>query len=449
MRPPLRPLYAGAVALARGLAAVSGGNAGPVSANKVWRSIQARHGLVARWQARAAAVRDASRPLVWLHAPSVGEGLQARPVAHALREVMPEAQLAYSFFSPSAEHFAESIGADLTGYLPFDAAADADALLDALRPSVLVFVKLDVWPVLVERAVRRGVPVMMLSATLAESSGRRGPWSRALLHDAYAAMAAVGVIDATHGARLAELGVPRTRLHHTGDTRFDQVSQRAERVDHASRVLAATRSDRPTLVAGSTWPTDEAVLLPAWEQLRRELPSARLIIAPHEPTPAHLAPLDEWATRAGVRAATLAELEARASEAHDTAPDADVVIVDRMGVLGDLYAHAQVAYVGGGFHRAGLHSAIEPAAFGAPVLFGPGYSMSREAELLLQAGGARSVRDRDALAAALAHWLRHPASRQVAGMAARAVVTRERGATARSAELVLDVLRRGREAPAR
>lgn len=453
MRPPLRPLYAGAVALARGLAAVSGGTTGPVSTNKLWRSIQARHGLVAQWQARAAAVRDTARPLVWLHAPSVGEGLQARPVAHALREAMPEAQLAYSFFSPSAERFAESIGADLTGYLPFDAAADADALLDALRPSVLVFVKLDVWPVLVERAVRRGVPVMMLSATLAESSGRRAPWSRALLHDAYAAMAAVGVIDATHGDRLAELGVPRARLHHTGDTRFDQVSQRAERVDRASRVLAATRSDRPTLVAGSTWPADEAVLLPAWEQLRRELPSARLIIAPHEPTSAHLLPIVEWAKRAGARAATLAEVEAVAPEARDGAlhgpRDADVVLVDRVGVLGDLYAHAHVAYVGGGFHRAGLHSAIEPAAFGAPVLFGPGYGMSREAALLLDAGGARSVRDRDALAAALGHWLRDPGSRQVDGTAARAVVAHERGATARSVALVLDVLRHGRGAPGR
>lgn len=454
MRALLRPLYAATVAAARAAAAVAGG--GSPSPNKVWRSVQARHDIVARWQRSAAAVRDMARPLVWMHAPSVGEGLQSRPVAHALRAAWPEAQLAYSFFSPSAEKFAASIGADLTGYLPFDSAAHMDALLDALRPSMLVFVKLDVWPVLVERATRRGIPVLMLSATLAESSGRRGMLSRALLHDAYAALSLVGVIDAEHGNRLVELGVPRANIRHTGDTRFDQVWQRAQQLDRTLPHMVATASSRPTLVAGSTWPADEAVLLPAWEQLRTSMPSARIMVAPHEPTAAHVEPLLAWAKRSGLRVATLSEAEAARANAasanaardddagNDKANNADVVVIDRVGVLGDLYAHADVAFVGGGFHGAGLHSAIEPAAFGAPVLFGPGHGMSREAGLLLAAGGARCVHDMAECVSAMRELLQNGQPRRVTGDAAREIVARERGATERSVALLLDALRTDR-----
>lgn len=443
MRAPLRPLYAATVALARSLASAAGDTSN--SSSKLWRSVHARRGIVDRWRSKATAVRDDRRPLVWLHAPSVGEGLQARPVAHALRTLVPDAQQAYSFFSPSAERFATTVGADVTDYLPFDSAADADALLDALRPSVLVFVKLDVWPVLVERAVRRGVPVMMLSATLAERSGRRGGLSRALLHDAYAAMSRVGVIDETHGARLVDLGVPAANIRHTGDTRFDQVWERAQKVDRASSLLMCTASDRPTLVAGSTWPADEAVLLPAWDALRMAVPNARLIIAPHEPTASHLAPIREWSASGTYRSATLSEVEQQAVN------DPDVIVVDRVGVLGDLYAHADVAFVGGGFHKAGLHSAIEPAAFGAPVLFGPGHDMSREAGLLIAAGAACAVADAKSLRDALSDWLGDDAGgedrRTAAGRAAREVVQKELGATARSVELIREVLASSRGLP--
>jgi 3-deoxy-D-manno-octulosonic-acid transferase len=430
MNPLLRPLYVGAVTLARAAALVA-----PDSPNKVWRSLRARRGVLERWRQQAAQTRDTQRPLVWMHAPSVGEGLQARPVAHALREKYPQVQLAYSFFSPSAESFAASIGADLTGYLPFDSAHDADAMLDALRPSVLVFVKLDVWPLLVERAAARGIPVLMLSATLAESSGRHGVLSGALLHDAYAALSRVGAIDADHGARLVELGVRGERIVTTGDTRFDQVWQRAQRVNRRSAPVSITASSRPTVVAGSTWPADEAVLLPAWEQLRKKIPDVRLIIAPHEPTPGHVDPLLRWARAAGFRAATLSDIERVGDERT-----ADVVVVDRVGVLGDLYANANVAYVGGGFHSAGLHSAIEPAAFGAPVVFGPGHQMSREAGLLLQAGGAAEVHDVETMRHTLVRWLRDQTARAEAGHAAQEIVARERGATQRSVALVAEYL---------
>ena len=134
--------------------------------------------------------------------------------------------------------------------------------------------------------------------------------------------------------------------------------------------------------------------------------------------------------------ATLTEAESDAAAAQR-----DVIVVDRVGVLGDLYALANVAFVGGGFHAAGLHSVIEPAAFGAPVLFGPGHDMSREAGLLLAAGGARVVRDAGECAAAMSAWLSEPAARAVAGAAARAFVESELGATERSVRLVQRLMR--------
>jgi 3-deoxy-D-manno-octulosonic-acid transferase len=155
---------------------------------KVWRSLAARRDVRARYAAWAAAARDPARPLLWLHAPSVGEGLQARPVAQLVRQRRPDLQLVYTYFSPSAERFAATVGADFTDYLPFDTAGDARAVLDALRPTALVFNKLDVWPVLAGAAASRGVALGLLSATLAPGSGRRGWPAASLLRPAYAAL---------------------------------------------------------------------------------------------------------------------------------------------------------------------------------------------------------------------------------------------------------------------
>lgn len=425
--------YAAGMAVAD-VAAVLTSTMAPNAEHKVLRSLRARHGVLARWAAQSA-VRDATRPLVWWHAPSVGEGLQARPVAQAARRVHPEWQQAYSFYSPSAESFARSIGAELSDYLPFDRASSADALLHLLTPSALVFAKLDVWPVLVARAKRQRVPVALISATLSEASGRRGLLSSALLHDAYAALDAVGAIDAVNAERLVSLGVRPQVVDVTGDTRFDQVAERAASVNRSSSLLTLLASERETLVAGSTWPADEAPLCAAWEAVRTQRDAQgnppRLIIAPHEPTALHLKPLQHWTARIGARAATLSEIKQRGRS-----DDIDVVIVDRVGVLGELYALAHVAFVGGGFHAAGLHSVIEPAAFGVPVLFGPQYHMSREAGLLLDAGGAFSVSSAQAMRDTLRRLLQISDLRGTAGTQARAVVEAERGATAKSLALV-------------
>jgi 3-deoxy-D-manno-octulosonic-acid transferase len=206
---------------------------------------------------------------------------------------------------------------------------------------------------------------------------------------------------------------------------------RVQALDRSSGLVAALASDRPTLVAGSTWPADERPLLAAWAATQRSVAGARLIIAPHEPTESHLAPIERWAGDRRLRVARLASADA----AH-----ADVVLVDRVGVLGDLYALADVAYVGGGFHAAGLHSVLEPAAFGAPVVFGPRFANSRDARLLIAVGGGVSAETETALAAALGTWFSDGAARAQAGAAAGALEKRGLGAAERSWRLVAGLL---------
>ena len=414
--------YEAAARLAEGLVAVA-----PTGDSKLARTFHRRRGLAARYALWGSKHRDTARPLLWMHAPSIGEGLQARPVLDLVRQRRPEVQLAYTHFSPSAEPFAGALEVDFRDYLPFDSAAAVSRTLDALRPTALVFAKLDVWPRLVSSADARGVAVGMVSATLPANSSRRSGAAAGFLRDAYTRLAAVGAIDADDAGRLVDLGVRPGAIEVTGDTRYDQVWARAASVDRQGPLLTPLASARPTLVAGSTWAADEAQLLAAWLDVRARHPGARLIIAPHEPTTAHLDPIEQWAR---VHALDLARLGAPGSSA------AEVVLVDRVGVLGELYALADIAFVGGGFHRAGLHSVLEPAAYGAPVLFGPYHAGSRDAGLLIAAEGAFAAANAAALSLRLGELLGSAASRQAAGARALEVVRGGLGAAERSYALI-------------
>ena len=420
----LAAVYDAAARLASALAALT-----PRGKHKLVATFATRRGLRARY---AAFPRDDTRSLLWMHAPSVGEGLQARPILELMRARRPDTELAYTYFSPSARAFADALDVDFRDALPFDSARDMRAALDALRPSALVFSKLDVWPTLAREAARRRTALGLVSATLSADSSRRRGMAAALLRDAYAYLDRVGAISSEDADRLVALGVSPQRVTVTGDTRYDQVWARAARAEHDRGALLATlRSERVTLVAGSTWPADERRLLTAWARLAARHRSLRLIIAPHEPTAPHLAPIEAWARGAGLRTARLDV---------PGASNADVLIVDRVGVLGDLYALADVAYVGGGFHAAGLHSVLEPAAFGAPVLFGPRYRGSRDARVLVDADAAVSSVDERALELALERWLTHPAERRAAGDSGRSIVHAGLGAAERSFALVDSLL---------
>ncbi|HEX2718896.1 MAG TPA: glycosyltransferase N-terminal domain-containing protein [Gemmatimonadaceae bacterium] len=428
MHPLLGPLYAAAGAVARSAAAVL-----PAGGGKFRRSLAARRGVIDRFIAWGADAREPDRPLAWVHAPSVGEGLQARPVLSELRARNPSLQLAYTWYSPSAERFAASLPVDFRDVLPFDTRRDSELALAALSPDLLAFSKLDVWPVLSEAAARRGVRLALISATLPAGSSRLRGLAPLFLRDAYASLSAVGTISAEDGDRLVQLGCDASRITVTGDTRFDQVWTRARQADRGGPLLAPLVSDRPTLVAGSTWPSDEKRLLPALLRVRARNRAVRVVLAPHEPRDDHLRAIEDWCRRASLEVARLGSARA---------PGADVVLVERVGVLGELYALADVAFVGGAWHDAGIHSVLEPAAYGAPVAFGPRHGNSREAGLLVAEGGAASAPESEQLAAILGHWLTDRAARVDAGNRAREFVERNLGATGRTVTLLEELLRR-------
>jgi 3-deoxy-D-manno-octulosonic-acid transferase len=217
-----------------------------------------------------------------------------------------------------------------------------------------------------------------------------------------------------------------------GDARFDQVWLRASAADRDSPLLRLFAGFAgATLVAGSTWPADERHLLPAVARVRAEGTALRLVLVPHEPTPEHLT-----ASEAALDALGMAHVRLSDVTAGGAAELPVVVVVDGVGMLGELYALADAAYVGGGFGTAGLHSVLEPAAFGAPVLFGPRHANAREAAELVAAGGAFEVDDGADLAQALRRLLEDAALREEAGRAARGYVEAGLGAAERGAALV-------------
>jgi 3-deoxy-D-manno-octulosonic-acid transferase len=401
---------------------------------KLAQGIRGRRCVLDRMEAWAFTEKDAARPLVWFHAPSVGEGLQARAVVEAFRARRPDAQVVYTFFSPSAERFAMTVPADFIDFLPFDFPGDVLRALELLRPDVLAFSKTDVWPVLTREAKRRGVRLAMLSGTLPASSSRLSGAARALLGPAYARLDRVAAIAPADAERFGALGVPPERRTVMGDARFDQVWTRAAGVDRDAPLLRAVAApDRPVLVAGSTWPPDEERLVSAVRACLDAGRPVKLLLVPHEPTPEHLKETEALLERHELRHARLSAVEAGAAVDH-------AVLVDRVGVLGDLYGAGDLAYVGGGFGTAGLHSVLEPAAFGLPTLFGPRHANAREAAELVEAGGAWAVEDGGALTRRLLELLGDGAARRAAGERARAYVAAGLGAAERGADVVEELL---------
>lgn len=427
-------LYRGASSAARGaLTLLSGVDP------KLARGHRGRVESLDRFAAWARASRDPARPLIWCHAPSVGEGLQAEAVLRRVRTRHPEWQLAYTYFSPSAEALASRLQVDVAGYLPYDLPGPSEALLDVLRPQALVFCKLDLWPELATRAASRGVPVGLIAATVRPRSGRLRWPVRPLLAPGYRSVVAAGAIAEEDASRLAQLGVAPECIQVLGDPRYDSVAERVRAVA-ADDPLLRFGAGAPVLVAGSTWPGDEAVLLGALSQVRTRHPEARLIVVPHEPRPDHLSDIERRAAALGL------PVPVRLSAANGPVP---LLLVDRVGVLAALYGAGPMAYVGGGFHAAGLHSVLEPAAWARPVAFGPRWQESRDAAELRAAGGATAI-GTEAPEAAVAEltaiwlrWLADPGGRTEQGARAWALVQAGLGAADRAAELVESLVNTG------
>jgi len=378
---------------------------------------------------------------IWLHGASAGELLGAAPAIAALRSDRPAA-LVVTHFSPSGRDAVERLSPDLASFAPLDVPARCERAVAGVRPDLLVLAKHDVWPALVGAAVRARVPVCLINAVVGRRSRRLRAPSRSLLRSTYARLSAAGAASGGDLERLVSLGLRPGTGRVTGDASFDLALARADAArapgGAAARLEAALPARPPggaRLIAGSTWPDDEAAILdslgalPATSEARF---AWQAVLVPHRPTGARVEALAGRARAAGHPVARWSRREEIAA-----LPAHGIVLVDEVGFLAELYAAGDAAYVGGGLGRRGLHNVLEPAAAGLPVIFGPRHDR-REARELERAGGGRAC-EPAALSACLTR-LGEAAERARLGRRARGCVEAGSGAAAASADLMASLL---------
>ncbi len=310
---------------------------------------------------------------VWIHASS-GEIEYAKSVVRELKHKYPELPLLVTYFSPSAkrllQHFHE---ADLVMPLPWDSPALAQKFLNFYKPRAGLFARTDVWPTFTTEARKNKIPLLLFAATLSDESSRTKRWARPLTRWAMTRLDHIFAVTAEDERNFKNLS-PRIEVSVGGDTRFDQALHRLREVSKLPTTLQPRDQDF-TFVAGSTWPEDEEVLLPALPDMVSS--GVRVILAPHEVDESHLEDLEQ-------RLAILRLRSQRFSKSSQW-PAHSVLIIDQIGWLADLYRWGNVAFVGGSFKEK-VHSVMEPLAAGLPVLLGPYHTNNREA---LQFQGVR------------------------------------------------------------
>lgn len=368
--------------------------------------------------------RPDSRP-VWVHAASLGEFEQARPLIEMIRKRDPEQHVILTFFSPSGYEVRKNWpGADMVSYLPMDTPANVRRFLDTVRPTMAIFVKYEFWRNYLLELERRAIPTYLISGIF--RSGQLffkpyGRWYRRLLR------CFTALFLQEEGSRLLLKNIGVTNTEVCGDTRFDRVTA----IRQAARplpLLERFAGDAPIFMAGSSWPSDEAVYLP-WLKEQTAASSIKAVIAPHEFDRQRTAKL--ISAFAG-RAVSWTQLEH--AESEDTLRRAlagkSVLVMDCFGLLSSAYRYASMAYVGGGF-GAGIHNINEAAVYGIPVLFGPNNARFVEAAELQDAGGGFQVTSMTEMAATASGLLSDPSAMRKAGHASAEYILSKTGATAR------------------
>jgi 3-deoxy-D-manno-octulosonic-acid transferase len=394
---------------------------------------------------------------VVVHVSSVGEYLQVRPVLRLLRQKAPGVKLVLSYFSPSLEPMVQKgVEAEFATYLPFDRKADMAKFLDTLRPGLIIFSCYDLWPNLIKLAAGRGVKSILINANLAENSGKLNPLVSWWFKKIYQSLDLVLAASEEDRQGLIKLGMAPTSINVTGNTRFDETVARIKAIAQDDPVIKAVTSffagtgmqeKSLCLVIGSSWPEDESVILPALQKVWKAGKNFRVIIAPHEPSAAHVKELQKNLAALGADPVLLSVIE---SGPKPPSQAARAVIVDSVGKLYKLYRLAELAYVGGSFRKE-VHNVMEPAGFGIPVLFGPKIKNSLEALKLAERKGGFVVGNSEELFQRLSLFYEHENERLAAGKQAGDLVLQNQGAAERTADLLLetypDLFRSGRQKP--
>jgi 3-deoxy-D-manno-octulosonic-acid transferase len=409
----------------------------------VWRRLSGGRPVAAPWPRFVGGVGPladpAGRPRIWLHGVSVGEvqllaALAAEIVRQAEAAGRPVDCVMSSSTTTGLEVAARRLGADRTFPCPLDFSWAVDRVLDRVAPDLLVLGELELWPNLLARTGRRGIPVVVANARMSPRSAagyaRIGPLARRMLRS----VDLVAARSADDAARFSRLGARDVVV--TGSLKFDGVRGDREAAEVGRlRGLAGFATDDVVLLAGSTQPPEEELALAAFRSAAAREPRLRLVLVPR-----HVERADEVAAvldRSGLRWQRRSRLGVEAAD-----PAARVLLVDTTGELAWWWGTAAIAFVGGSLDgRRGGQNMLEPAAYAAAVCFGPHTRNFRdEVRRLLEADAAREVGDGAALTAFVDRCVTDPAWAAALGRRARDLVARHRGATAATARLVLETM---------
>ncbi len=372
-------------------------------------------------------VSSGERP-IWLHACSVGEVNVAAPIAEALHRRWPDIPLLATVSTVSGQQQAASEMEQWPRtYLPFDHPLCVARFFARVQPRILVLVETELWPNLLMEARRRDVPVALVNGRLSSNHYPRYQRMGALLRPGLAGIRLAAMQSERDAERARQLGINPEVVRVTGNTKFDGAPcPPAAGVLDALRWECGLADDAPVVVFGSTRPGDEALAARCREALRSSHPGVAVIVAPR-----HVQRATEAAKAfSGVLTRRRSQMHAGNGEGEEE----PVLILDTVGELTRFYALATIAVVGGSFYPGvGGHNPIEPAALGAPVVFGPHMDNFRDpARLLLEADGAVQTDDPARLPEVLARLLGRREERMAMGRRARAAVDANRGAIART-----------------
>lgn len=377
----------------------------------------------------------ADGPSIWIHAVSVGEVLAARILVQPLKARFPGHRVYLSTTTLTGNAVArDSVrGTDGVFFAPFDFARPVARVLDRLRPALLVLVETEIWPNLIHRARAAGARVAVVNGRISPRSFPGYRRARPLLRHVLAEVDLFLMQGEAHRERMLAMGAPPERVHVVGNLKYDAVRE-TDAPGATRRALGQEGpGPRPLWVAGSTVAGEEEAVLSAFTALRAVEPRARLLIAPRHP--------ERFAAVADLAAATGLSCARRTRLPDGGWTAGDVLVLDTLGELAQVYPLATVVFVGGSLVRAGGHNVLEPAVAGRPIIVGPHMENFREiaAEFLAE-DALVQVRDAAGLADAVRRLFADAAAREDLGARARGIVARNRGALDRTIDALAGLL---------
>jgi len=322
--------------------------------------------------------------VIWMHCASLGEFEQGRPVLERLRKQYPNNKIVLSFFSPSGYEIRKDYeGADHIFYLPPDSKKNAKLFIDAIQPSLVIWIKYDYWFYYLHELKKRNIPALLVSASFRSGQPFFRWWGR--LHR-YMLDCFTHIFVQTEVSKklLAAIGIV-SNVSIGGDTRFDRVIEISGQFSPMP-LIESFCDNKKVIVAGSTWEEDEEEL----DHYANTHPDIKFIIAPHEIDEPHLREIENLfheSIRYSVLEKKLTDKTLSSVNRQPSTSNPNVLIIDNIGMLSRLYKYATIAYVGGGFGDDGVHNVVEAAVYAKPVVFGPVIEKYFEAMELVDLGG--------------------------------------------------------------